>query len=89
MCITNPEEVESSIFSIKNYSWGAWVAQLVKCPTSAQVMILQFVELEPHTRLCADSSEPGAGFTFCVSPSLCLSPTHVCVCSLSLSLAQK
>ena len=33
-------------------------------------------EFEPHVGLCADSSEPGACFRFCVSPSLCFSPAH-------------
>ena len=42
-------------------------------------------EFEPCLGLCADGSEPGAGFGFCVSLSLCLSPTH----ALSLSLLQK
>ena len=36
---------------------------------------------EPRVGLCADSSEPGARFGFCVSFSLCPSPT----CALSLS----
>ena len=36
---------------------------------------------EPHVGLCADSSDPGACFTFCVSLSLCPSSTHI----LSLS----
>ena len=31
---------------------------------------------EPHIRLCANSSEPGARFRFCVSLSLCPSPFH-------------
>ena len=39
---------------------------------------------EPRARLCADSSEPGASFQFCVSFSLCPSPA----CSLSLSLSK-
>ena len=34
-------------------------------------------EFEPRIKLCADSSEPGACFGFCVSLSLCPSPTHV------------
>ena len=38
-------------------------------------------EFEPHVGLCADSSEPGACFGFCVSLSLCPSPAH----ALSLS----
>ena len=33
-------------------------------------------EIEPHIGLCADSSEPGACFGFCVSLFLCLSPAH-------------
>ena len=37
--------------------------------------------LEPHVRLCADSSEPGACFRFCVSLSLCPKPAR----ALSLS----
>ena len=38
-------------------------------------------EFEPRVGLCAVSSEPGACFIFCVSLSLCPSPTH----ALSLS----
>ena len=38
-------------------------------------------EFEPRVRLCADSSEPGACFQFCVSLSLCSFPT----CGLSPS----
>ena len=59
---------------------GPWVAQSVGRPTSAQVMI-SVHEFEPHTGLCADSSEPGACFGFCVSLSLCPSLAH----TLSLS----
>ena len=54
--------------------WGAWVAQSVKYLTSAQVTIPPSVEFKTLTGLCADSSEPGAGFKFCVSLSLCPSP---------------
>ena len=49
-------------------------------------------ESERHRiRLCADSSEPGACFVFCVSFSLCSSPTCALPVSLcvSLSLSQK
>ena len=35
--------------------------------------------LEPHIGLCADSSEPGACFGFCLPLSLCLP----CSCSVS------
>ena len=39
---------------------------------------------EPLVGLYADSSEPGACLGFCVSSSLCPSPTH----ALSLSLSK-
>ena len=48
--------------SLKRHNpWGARVAQSVKRPTSAQVMILWLVSSSPCVGLCADSSEPGAG----------------------------
>ena len=70
--------------------WGAWVTQLVKPLTSAQAMILRSIEFEPHVGLCADSSEPGACFEFCVSISLCPSHAHaLCLpVSVSVSLAK-
>ena len=43
---------------------------------------------EPHVRLCADSSEPGAYFMDSVSLSLCPSPTRTLSLSLSLSLSK-
>ena len=58
---------------------GACVAQLVGCPTSAQVMILWSVSFG----LCADISEPGACFSS-VSPSLPLPHSH----SVSLCLSK-
>ena len=47
---------------------------------------LKVCEFEPHVGLCADSSEPGArfGFCVCVCLSLCPSPAH----ALSLSLSK-
>ena len=60
---------------------GTWVAHSVKRPPSAQVMITRFVGSSPVSgsvltvqslEPASDSSEPG----FCVSLSLCLSPTH-------------
>ena len=49
--------------------WGAWVAQSIKCPTSAQVMISQFVSSSPApgSVLTAQSLEPASDS---VSPSL-------------------
>ena len=46
---------------------------------------LMVCEFEPRARLCADSSEPGAYFRFCVSFSQSPSPTL----TLSLSLKNK
>ena len=44
---------------------GAWVPHSVKRLNLAQVMISVF-EFEPRVGLCADSSEPGACFGFCL-----------------------
>ncbi|XP_053755436.1 solute carrier family 25 member 45 isoform X1 [Panthera pardus] len=54
---------------------GAWVAQSVKRPTSAQVTILQFVSSSPGSGsvLTAQSLEPALDS---VSLSLCSSPAH-------------
>ena len=60
------------------------MAQSVKRPTSAQGDDLAAREFEPHVGLCADGSEPGAGFGFCVSLSLTPPPFTLC-----LSLSQK
>ena len=51
-----------------------WVAQSVKHPTSASGHDLVVREFEPRVGLCADSSEPGACFRFCVSLSLYAPP---------------
>ena len=44
-------------------------------------------EFKPRVELCADSSEPGACFRFCVSLSLCPSPAHALSLCLSVSLS--
>ena len=64
---------------------GAWVAQSVKCLTSAQVMISRFVSSSPASGsvLTAQSLEPVSGF--CVSLSLSDPPPFM----LCLSLSQK
>ena len=66
---------------------ATWLAQLVKRPTSAPVMISQFVNLSPAlgSVLTAQSLEPASDS---VSPSLS-SPSPACALSLSLSLSQK
>ena len=67
---------------------GAWVAQSVERPTSAQVMILRFVGSSPTSGsvLTAQSWDPALES---VSPSLCPFPNHaLCVC-VCLSLKNK
>ena len=68
----------------KNRVWGAWVAQSVGRPTSAQVMISQFVNLSPASGsvLTARSLGPASDS---VSPSLSVPPLP----TLCLSLSQK
>ena len=67
-----PQLVFYLCFSKINKRWGAWVAQLVKHPTLAQIMISQFV-----------SSSPTLGF---VLEARSLEPALDSV-SLSLSLS--
>ena len=61
---------------------GAWGDQSDKHPTLAQVMISRVVGLSP-TSGSVPTAEPGVSPGFCVSLSLCPSPT--CILSLSLS----
>ena len=70
-----PSPAHTLCFSKLNKCRGAWVAQSVKRPTSAQVMI-SHCEISHDLLICADSSEPGACFRFCVCVSLCPSPVH-------------
>ena len=65
---------------------GAWVAQSVRHPTSAQVVISQFVSLSPASGsvLTTQSPEPAPDS---VSPSLSAPP--LLVLYLSLILFQK
>ena len=59
---------------------GTWEAQPVERLISAQVMHdLTVREFEPHLGLCADSSEPGARFGFCVSLSLSLKNKEIII----------
>ena len=64
--------------------WGAWVAQSVKHPTSAQVTISRYVSSSPTSGsvLTAQSLEPVSDS---VSPSLSDPPPFM----LCLSLSQK
>ena len=71
--------------TIKNkLYWGAWVAQSVKQPTSAQVMISRSLSSSPASGsvLTAQSLEPVSDS---VSPSLSAPPLFM----LCLSLSQK
>ena len=47
---------------------------------------LEVPEFKPRIRLCADSSEPGVSFGFCLPLSLSLPDSWVSTLSLSLSL---
>ena len=76
--------VTRQMFLNHQETWGAWVAQSVKHLTLALVMISRFVSSNPLIGLCADRSEPGVCFRFCVS----LSPSAG-LHSVSLSLSQK
>ena len=78
----------ASIFIIKlNVAKGAWVAQSIKRPTSAQVMTSRSVSSSPESGsvLTAQSLEPASDS---VSPSLSVPPPLVFP-SLFLSLTQK
>ena len=64
-------------------SWGAWGAQSVKCPTSAQVMISRFVSSSPTlgSVLAAWSLEPASDSG---SPPLSAPPSLV-LCLLKIN----
>ena len=72
----------------KNKRWGVWVAQLVKCPTSARVMISGFTgsSLTSVSVPTAQSLEPAS---YSLSPSPSTPPSLVLSLSLSLSLKTK
>ena len=75
----------SKEMGLKNLvAWGIWVAQSVKRPTSAQVMISRLVSSSPASGsvLTAQSLEPALDS---VSPSLSNPPPFM----LCLSLSQK
>ena len=68
--------------------WGAWVAQLVRRPTLAQVTISWFVGLSPAlgSVLTAQSLEPASDS---VSPSLSAPPMLMLCLSLSIINVKK
>ena len=64
---------------------GSLVGQVPDFGSGHDLMIRGF---EPHIRLCADSSEPGAFFGFCCLPlSLPLPPPLVHTCALAHALS--
>ena len=78
-------DMEKSQFGYRKFQeMGAWVAQLVKRPTLAQVMISQSLSSSPVSGsvLTARSLEPVLDS---LSPSFCPFPVH----ALSLSVSQK
>ena len=81
---THAVSVSLKIHLKKIIRWGAWVAQSVKRPTLAQVMILQFMGLRP-----ASGSVLTAWsllWTLCFPRSLFLTLPHSCpLSSISLS----
>ena len=72
------------ILVLKCPARGTWVAQLVKRPTSAQVMISQFVSSGPTSGsvLSSQSLEPASDS---VSPHLSVPPMLMLCLSLSLN----
>ena len=67
---------------LKECSGGTWVAQSVKCPTSAQVMISPFMSSSPMmgSVLTAQSPEPASDSCL---PPLCPSPAYTASLSVS------
>ena len=60
--------------------WLSWVNVALDFGSGHNLTVRGF---KPCVRLCADRSEPGACFGFCVSLSVCLSPVHALSPSVS------
>ena len=71
--------------SLKSCIWGQLGGSVGWAIDSSSGHDLKVCEFRPRVGLCADSSEPGASFRFCVSLSLCAPPLLVLVLSFSLS----
>ena len=82
---------DSVDISLRTWERGTWVAQLVKCPTSAQVMISWFVGSSPAlgSMLTAQSLEPASNSVcVCVCVSLSAPPLlALCLCLTTSSLS--
>ena len=72
----------NQVLALKDLPWGAWVAQLIEVPISAQIMISWLVSLSPESgsMLTAHSLEFASDS---VSPSLSTHPPNSCSVSLS------
>ena len=81
ICATINTDIRNNIAEMKDF-WGAWVAQSVKCPTLAQVMILRSVSSSPMSGSVqtAQSLEP---LSDSVSPSLSAPPLLMLCLSVS------
>ena len=85
-----PQNTESSLTpeprldATRRLGRGAWGCSVGCASDFSSGHDLVVHEFEPRVGLCADSSEPGACFGFCVSLSLCPSPAL----ALSLSLSK-
>ena len=70
-----------NIFILIVTFWGTWVAQSVRCPTLAQVMISWFMSSSPASGsvLTAWSLEPASdsvSLSLCPSPACAVSPSQ-------------
>ena len=73
MSLTNKQAAGAYAFVRSKHHRGTWVAHSVKHPTSAQVMVSQFVGSSPTSGSVLTAQEPGVCFGFWVSLSLCSS----------------
>ena len=71
-------------YHLKKQEGGAWVAQLVECLTSAQVMISQFMSSSPASGSMLTAQSLESASDMCLPLSLCPSPAH----TLSISLSE-
>ena len=73
----------TELYAYKQLRWGRLGGSVGSASDFGSGHDLPVRAFEPCIGLCADVSEPGARFGFCVSFSLCPSPIH------ALSLPQK
>ena len=71
---------------IKSYgAMGRLCVSVGKASNFGSGLDLTVWEFKPHVGLCADSSEPGTCFGFCISPPLSALPMLMLCLSLSLN----